>query len=862
MKPRYRGVPGSERDGRNLRSRAMVLREALMGPGVEEIRLFLVGGSYQAEGSEVLVELYGRTPEGRSVTARVPGFHPWFDLLEPQEGELERLRQDPEYVFDRPLSLWIAGRERPAHRIELRHPWVVPEFRRRFERDPSVPRVLSCDIPFAHRFLYDHDSGLTVAFEAEDEPETVRARYTTERVVRVRPDHRALHRTPSFTPPLRYLAFDLENSIRTRRIYCLCGEIRTSGQSSETFRFSDEDERELLRAFFQLLRDKDPDIVTGYNIGGYDLPLILERAEALGIPKDEQTFGRDLAPLSELSDRTWRIHGRVVADAWWSARQILHPKQETLQYVAEQLLGEGKLDVDRRNMDREWERDPDRVLEYCERDARLALDILLKLRALDKAISLAEVTGLYLDEGLNGRTSTLVDALLIREADRRGIGVPPSRRSRGEAPIEGGYVHALRAELVPWVVVLDFKAMYPSIIISRNICFTTRSPEGPIVAPNGARFLSPEQRRGLIPDILRGLLAQRDRFKLEARNAPDPDLARYYEGLQGAVKVLMNSFYGVLASSFYRFTDKEIGAAITAFARQRIQEVIAEVQRQGAEVIYSDTDSIFVRSPEPNLEAARAFGERLAASFSKEGSTMEFQAVYSAFFSHGAKKRYVAKQVWPTEALVVRGYETRRTDSFDLQSEALTEIFELILDGRTEEAKRRAQELVQKVRRSRETGEIPPEKLVIARTVRPESEYEESTKDSLPFLRLFRRMKEEGYDVFPGTKIAGVVVDARAKPMEIEPFVEGRPFSRVPDYEYYAERLAQTLARVTEVFGWDAESLLRGARQRTLSSLTEEGEPEPSRRSPDPPAAGLTTPAAELLRSTPPEKKRSQRTLM
>jgi DNA polymerase I len=117
---------------------------------------------------------------------------------------------------------------------------------------------------------------------------------------------------------------------------------------------------------------------------------------------------------------------------------------------------------------------------------------------------------------------------------------------------------------------------------------------------------------------------------------------------------------------------------------------------------------------------------------------------------------------------------------------------------------------------------VPVEKLVIARSVRPEEQYNESTRDALPFLRVFRQLKAEGYDVIPGMKVAWVVTDARKTPQQVEPWVEGRPFTAKPDYEYYAERVAQTLARVTEVYEWGSADLLRGTRsqQRKLGEET------------------------------------------
>ncbi len=784
---------------------------------VETIDLFLLGGSYRTLGPDVVVELFGRSRDGEPVVARYYGFQPYFEIVDPPEEFRERLKADPEMVRLDDMTLWVAGRDpaghelagrdRPVLRVTIHSPWKVPEYRDRYRRPGVEPGILACDIPFVHRFLYDKGLGLTVQFEAYPEPAEIASLYTVRKVVRVVTDAgRDIRPAEPFRPPLTVLSFDIENAIRTRTIFTLCGVVDRPGQDRRGFRLHAEDERQILTEFARVIEQEDPDVITGYNIGGYDLPLLEERAKALGLPP--LPFGRDRGELRDAGERLWRASGRVIADAWWAARRDLRPKQESLQFVARTLLGEGKLDVDRRNIEGEWAKDPDRVMQYCEKDAELALRILQRLRTVEKAGDLATVAHLPLEEGLNGRTSLFIDAMLIPRADRLHVGVPPSNRARRESSIEGGYVHTIKPGIYRWVVVLDFKSMYPSIIIAKNICFTTISPDGTTLAPGGARFLSPEVRQGVIPLILRELLSDRDRFRRLSREAPQPELREYYDGLQNAVKVLMNSFYGVLASSFYRFTDKDIGAAITAFAREAITSIIKALESEGHEVVYSDTDSVFVRSPEASLEGARRFGEDLSKRFTVSGATFEFQSVYEALFSHGAKKRYVGRNVWPKEELVIRGYETRRTDAFDYQSESLLEIFELVLRGDTDRAIARSRELVQACR----DGQVPVEKLVVARSVRPEEQYNESTRDALPFLRVFRQLKEEGYDVIPGMKVAWIVTDASKTPQEIEPWIEGRPFRRRPDYEYYADRVAQTLARVTEVFDWDAAALLKGHR--------------------------------------------------
>lgn len=817
-------------------------------PGVEAVELFLLEGSYRAIDDGVVIELFGRTKSGEAVVARYYGFRPYFVLVEPTDDELARLRADPQIISVSAETTWLAGKDRPAARVTLHNPWLVPDYRERYRRSGDYPNVIACDIPFVHRFVYDKHLGLTVAFEAEEEAEAVQALYTVPRVVRVVHDEaHDIRRCEPFRPALRILSFDIENAIKERTIYTICGVATGGGRPRSSFRLSGT-EPEILEGFVRTVREEDPDVLTGYNIGGYDFPLLVERAEALKL--GAFSLGRDRSDPRDSGDRLWRINGRVVADAWWWVHRELRPKQESLQFVARTLLGDSKLDVDRRAISQEWARDPQRVMEYCEHDADLALRVLERLRIVDRGADLATVAHLPLEEGLNGRTSQYIDALLIPVADAQHVGVPTTHRVPRESAIEGGYVHAIRPGIYRWVTVLDFKSMYPSIIIARNICFTTLSPQGTTVSPSGARFVPPEVRRGIIPEILRGLLADRDRFRALARTAPNEEVRQYYDGLQNAVKVLMNSFYGVLASSFYRFTDKAIGSAITSFAREAITSIITALEKDGDEVVYSDTDSVFVRSPEPTLDGAKRFGEAVAKRFSRENVTFEFQSVYESFFSHGAKKRYVGRQVWPKDEVVIRGYETRRSDAFDYQSAALLEIFDLVLQGDTEGVKRRATELVQAVLDKK----VPPEQLVIARAVRAEDEYNESTRESLPFLRVYRQLKQEGYDVIPGMRVAWIVTNSRKSPQEIEPWVEGRPFTKEPDFGYYADRVAQTLGRVTEVFDWDAASLLKGSRTRQ-HTLGEDARPSSRADPPSAPAGPpvtLDSPVGDLG----PERKR------
>ena len=782
----------------------------------------ILTASYRRDGpqEEPVIEIFGRTREGRSIAVEYWGFKPYFYAVRPSQVLLNYLQRDSEVLKVETVELEVQGRKAPCAKITLQHPWKTPEYRERARKHGS--EVMAADIPFAHRFIYDHDIPACVRIHGT--PST--GRYTTELVVRAE----RFEPCEPFNPRLKVVSFDIENTITDPTILCLGLAWREDGAIKTDILYGDE--KTIIKRFIDFVSKADPDVITGYNIDGYDLPILEERARAHGIMS--LPLSRDGQGISNIGERFWRAHGRIIADAWWAVKLELHPKQETLDAVARWLLGEGKHDVDRVHMEDEWARNREKVLEYCKKDAELALRVLEKVARLDKAMDLGIVSKLPVDDTFNSRTSTMIDSILIRAADREGVAVPMTRTGSGGKSIEGGYVHSLEPGLYEWVIALDFSSMYPSIIIEKNICFTTLSDAGTVESPIGVRFLNAQQRPGLLPRILGDLMRQRREVKAKMKAEADPEKQAYYRRLQDAVKVLMNAFYGVLASSFYRFTNPQIGASITAFARENIKSVISQLEADGVRVIYSDTDSIFLESPFKDREKSLEFGRKVAERFSTANVNMELERIFRTFFSHGKKKRYAAKTAWPVEdELIVRGYELRRTDAFNLQSEAQKRVFDRVLENDIEGAVRLAKELVAEIKLGRipqdmlpEDGE-PLEPLVISRTVAEDSRY--VNPDSMSNVLAARKMKELGYEVVPGMKVSWVVVDAKKAPMHVEPWVSGRPFEFKPDWEYYARRVAQTLSYVTEIYGWDERALLMGTVQADLFHEGFEPEEKPKK---------------------------------
>ncbi|MCL2143692.1 MAG: DNA polymerase II [Methanomassiliicoccaceae archaeon] len=755
----------------------------------------LISASYRQENDNVTIELFGKTRDKRSIVILDRRTRPYFFIVEPRDDVRNALKNDADVISVDERILYYNGKDRDTIKVTIKYPWTVPDYRNKWR---SKYDILAADIPFHHRYLYDNDMGACISLTGKE----IKNDYATDIAVEMS----SFENIGSFDPGLKILSFDIENSVAHETLYTICSVIGEDGRIRECEPIYGS-EKDIIEKFSEHILKEDPDVITGYNIDNYDIKMIVDRAKKNKMP--DLRWGRDRGSPRVVSEKFWRLKGRLIIDAWWAVRRELRPKQETLNAVSMQLLGEQKMDVNPKYMDSEWAADKEKVMRYCIKDAELSLRILNTLGTVRKGMDLAAVSKLPMEDVLTSGSSQLIDSILIRKADRLNVGVPMTKGFNRTDQIEGGYVHTMSPGLYHWVCVLDFKSMYPSLIISKNICFTTLSDDGEIESPVNVRFMSKERKTGILPEILDGLLKERDDIKKRMRTA-EPDERHYLDGLQNAVKVLMNSFYGVFASSFYRFTDKNIGSSITAFARSTVKGIISDLEKEGIQVIYSDTDSIFIRSPHEDLDGAVEFGNAMALRYSAEGRQLEFEKVMEPLFSHGKKKRYVGKVVWPKEELLIRGYEVRRSDSFDLQSRLLTELFEKILDEKNEEAVA----LVKKTVQDTIAGKVDVSDLVISRTCREYGHYE--APERMANVQAARKMESLGYEFIPGMKVSWIVTDSSKTPQTVEPYISGVEFKGRPDNKYYASRLANMASRITEVFGWNEKDLMLGSQQVTL----------------------------------------------
>ncbi len=365
-----------------------------------------------------------------------------------------------------------------------------------------------------------------------------------------------------------------------------------------------QDEYDLLAQFASIFRDYNPDILAGYNSNEFDFPYLQERARQNRV---EARVGRDGNSwyIRKIVNRTdVSITGRVVVDLLPIIRSSYSLKQYTLRNAAAELLKNGEV---RRGPQRD--RGPlggradgeglRRFISYSRRDAVLAMHMLLDLRLMDKYIALSRASGSLLQDIVNGGQSGMVENLLMRRFRERGRVVPPKpdadvsdERYVENEGLKGGAVLVPEKGLVEDVVILDYKSLYPTIMMAHNLCYTTVLPvhrprqcgkgersEGIITAPSGGRFVSPQVSPGIMPAVLRELLDERTATKNLMKKAGE-DERRFLDAKQNAMKILLNSFYGYSGYARARLYSLALANAVTSFGRENIlrtKKIIDEI---------------------------------------------------------------------------------------------------------------------------------------------------------------------------------------------------------------------------------------------------------------------------------------------
>ncbi|WP_049630352.1 DNA polymerase II [Cellvibrio sp. pealriver] len=520
---------------------------------------------------------------------------------------------------------------------------------------------------------------------------------------------------PQWRPALKMLSLDIETSMDAKQLYsigvwCDAGQkvfMVGEGTNTETVIFC-ADAKHCLLAFFEFFRTADPDIVIGWSVVQFDLLVLENICKSLNM---ELQLGRANQSIHWRHDDadTGRsyvvIPGRVALDGIELLKAANYRYDSySLQNIAEELLGEGKLISGNDRADDItylFNHDKLSLADYNLRDCELVWKIFQQQQLLDFAMERSQLTGLLLDR--IGGSVAAFEYLYLPRLHRRGYIAPNLGELESDIYSPGGYVMDSRPGIYDNVLVLDFKSLYPSImrtfLIDPCAFWLAQHQQLPaeqtVPGFNGAYFA----REGhILPNIIEQLSAARDRAK-QHKNAP----------LSHAIKIIMNSFYGVLGSTGCRFFDPRVSSSITMRGHEIIQRSRDWIEQQGYAVIYGDTDSLFVwlenncvgKKPKDTTQCD-AIGKRLAKELNQwwqktllaefainSALEIQYETHYLRFLMPtmrgselGTKKRYAGLvDNNGKREMVFKGLENVRTDWTQIAKDFQAALYQKIFAG-------------------------------------------------------------------------------------------------------------------------------------------------------------------------------------
>jgi len=374
--------------------------------------------------------------------------------------------------------------------------------------------------------------------------------------------------------------------------------------------------------------------------------------------------------------------------------------------------------------------------------------------------------------------------------------------------------------------------------MSFNICPTTLilKTEKKIdctQTPNGARFVSPEIKKGIIPQILKYLLDTRVQIKQDMKRAKTPGKKMYLYAKQYAFKTIANAFYGHLGYIRARLYVLDLANAITSTGRDIITKTKEIVESKTPhKVIYADTDSLMVGLKTDNVEKAFKTGTEISQLINEEIHhllDMKVESVFKTLLIL-SKKRYAGWNFEPIDggwedSIITKGIETVRRDWCDLVSETLQEVLETILKEQdVKKSVKIVRDNVEKIK----NGKMDMDKLIITKSI---SKSLKSYKGIQPHIELVRKMRERDPASAPGIgdRVGFVIVKGlqmlskRAENPEY-----AKKHGLMPDSKYYIEsQLLPPLERVFEALNVNRSDLTGVGKQMGIFDIMRNETKEP-----------------------------------
>lgn len=815
----------------------------------EKIQFFPLDITYKIQDGKAVINLYGRTADGRQICIVDSSFEPYFYVIPKDSAnigeKLEKIRveHDNEISFvtktEAVMKKFLA-KEAFAVKVYVNLPGSVPAVREIIKEWGSISSTHEFDIPFVRRYLIDKNITPLTLHQATGEFLNQKSRAAVFKA-----DSIEQAGTDTLHNP-KILAFDIEtyspfdfaidaekNPILMLSFY---GENfkkvfvwKRFKTSLDYVEFVDS-ESELIEKFKETIDSYKPDILTGYFSDGFDLPYIKTRADKYNIKLD---ISLDFSELRARQGRetTVALNGITHLDIFKFIKKVIGNTLETTSYdlnaVASELLDEKKHDVSLAELPNIWDNSHENLEKFCEynlNDSILTYNLAVKM--LPTITEMVKIVGIPIYDVNRMGFSQLVEWYIIRQAQQFNE-IAPNKPNYDEVQrrrlqtYQGAFVYEPKPGLYKDIVVFDFRSLYPTILSSHNIgpdtidcaCCGETAKATP---DENERHWFCAKRKGFIPILIEDIITRRMRIKEIIKEEYDEKFV-FLDARQNSLKLLANSFYGYLGFFGARWYSIECARSITAWGRYYIHKVIDKAQKEGFFVLYSDTDSVFLTLDGKTKNDAEAFAESINLELPGL-MELEYEGFYpSGIFvsakmgAFGAKKKYALMS--EEGALKIKGFETVRRNWSLIAKDVQERVLGIILkEHDTEKALVYVKGIITDLRAKR----IPIEKVVIHTQLQKEI-LDYTSKG--PHVAVAQRLKNKGRIVGPGSMIKYVVTQGndiirnRSKlPEEVK--------ENEYDADYYINnQVIPSVERIFNVIGYTKEDLLETKEQTKLEGF-------------------------------------------
>ncbi len=734
-------------------------------------------------------------------------YEPYFYVIPLEEGAKEKIERMEGVTRVEVVEREVGREKKQVLQVFVRHPKYMQKVKEAVE-ERGIGEGREHDISVEKKFMMERGYNY---MEGEEEPRIVAIDlevYARDRM----PD-------PRQDPIIMISWVDSEG----RKLVLTTKDIKLP------FVRKCESEIHMINELTRLINEFDPDIILGYNSDAFDLPYLKERAKTLGVRIPWGRDGSEPKIRRPRGSSTVDIVGRMHVDVFRIVEFLagigaIDVFKLDLENVYKAVLGKDKVKINHRDIAFEWrEGDLEKLALYNLQDSIACYE--LGIQFLDLFIELSKILKVNLYEASRLSPSQIVEHRLIFEAFKRGKVVPKRPKAeivaqRMRVTYQGAFVKEPLPGLHENIAVLDFRSLYPSIIITYNVDPDTLNGDcrERYVSPIGHYFC--KEPRGLIPSMLEVVLQERFKYKREMKQYPKG--SKEYKVLyakQMAFKIIANSTYGYLGFPMARWYSRECAEAITAWGRKYIQEVMRRAEEFGFKVLYGDTDSIFLILPKGwGKEKVMEFLERINKEL-PGWMHLEFEGLYKRGLfitkrkeARAAKKKYAL--VDEKGNLKIVGMEFVRRDWAEIAKQTQRKVLEYVL---IEGDPKKALEYVRKVIDDLRAKRVPKEALIIYTQIQKDLHaYEQKGPHVMAALKAMRR----GVKIVPGMLIGYIIKEGAGKisdRAELAQFVGEKEYD--PEY-YINNQVLPAVMPILEELGFTERDVKRGEAQKTLFDFT------------------------------------------